>query len=213
MLGACHWVLRNATFPNHRVFHHRVLCTAARGQAPSAAPDGAVQLMLIRNTLTLVNHGNLTGNYTVLRDLASEQFRQRNTAGDLAATFANLRQQKLDLSPVLVTEPQLAEPPREIAPGRLQMVGQFATRPQAVQFALVFQRVAAGWMIDEISLRVAPAETRLPPAQPQSPAPPARPTAAAPIIYPQTGPYSSPTSDYRGAERDRTFVPQPTKTR
>src|SRR5262245_40264688 len=126
-------------------------------QAPPPPLDRPAQLMLIRNTITLVNHGNLTGNYTVLRDLASENFRQRNTAGDLAATFANLRQQKLDLSPVLVIEPQFAEP-REIAPGRLQLVGQFPTRPQSVQFLLVFQRVAAGWMIDEISLRVATAD-------------------------------------------------------
>ena len=73
--------------------------------------DPAAQLMLIRNTITLINHGNLTGNYTVVRDLASEDFRRRNSAAELAATFANLRQQKLDLSPILVIDPQLAEPP------------------------------------------------------------------------------------------------------
>jgi len=138
--------------------------------------------MLIRNTIALVNHGNLTGNYTVLRDLASDNFRQRNTAAELAATFSNLRQQKFDLSPVLVIEPQLAEPPREIAPGRLQMIGQFPTRPQAVQFSLVFQHVGAGWMIDEISLRVAPNETW--PAA----AGPARSAAAPPAGYLPTPP-------------------------
>ena len=131
--------------------------------------DQAAQLMLIRNTLTLVNHGNLTGNYTVLRDLASENFRRRYTAADLAATFANLRQQKLDLSPILVIDPQLPQPPAEVAPGRWQLVGSFPTRPQSVQFALVFVRVEAGWMIDEVSLRVAPAESR-PPAVRQPPA-------------------------------------------
>lgn len=154
------------------------------GQAQTQPPilDAAAQLMLVRNTIALVNHGNLTGNYTVLRDLASDNFRQRNTASDLAATFANLRQQKLDLSPILVIEPQYAEPPREIAPGHLLLVGQFSTRPQAVQFALVFQRVGAGWMIDEVSLRVAPAETRAatPPA--------AGPAALPPIGYLPTPP-------------------------
>ena len=178
----------------------------AQAQNTPSAPDAAVQLMLIRNTLTLVNHGNLTGNYTVLRDLASEQFRARNTAGDLATTFNHLRQQKLDLSPILVIEPQLAEPPREIAPGRMQLIGQFATRPQAVQFALVFQHVAAGWMIDEISLRVAPAESRPPPGPGSRPAGP--PTA----VYPQTGPYSGTAIEYRTAERDRPS-PQPVKAR
>ena len=111
-------------------------------------------LMLTRNTLALVNHGNLTGNYTVLRDLASDRLRRSSTASDLAATFANLRQQKLDLSPVLVIEPQFTESPREIAGGRLLLVGQFPTQPRAVRFALVFQQVDAGWIIDEISLDV-----------------------------------------------------------
>jgi hypothetical protein len=140
--------------------------------------------MLIRNSLTLVNHGNLTGNYTVLRDLASENFRQRNTASDLASTFANLRQQKLDLSPILVIEPQLSQPPSEIAPGRLQLVGQFPTRPQAVQFALVFQQLPAGWMIDEISLRVALADIRPPPAVPARPTVPTAYLPPVPILSP-----------------------------
>src|SRR5436190_23746072 len=92
------------------------------GQNQPQVLDPAAQLMLIRNTITLVNHGNLTGNYTVVRDLASDDFRKRSSAAELAATFANLRQQKLDLSPILVIDPQLVEPPREIAPGRLQIV-------------------------------------------------------------------------------------------
>ena len=70
----------------------------------------------------------------------------------------------------------------EIAPGRLQLVGQFPTRPQAVQFALVFQHVGGGWMIDEISLRVAAAETRPPPN------PPIRSAATAPSYLPSPPP-------------------------
>lgn len=164
------------------------LISLTSGSAIAQGPppvDKAAQLMLIRNTLTLVNHGNLTGNYTVLRDLASENFRRRNTAADLAATFGNLRQQKFDLSPILVIDPQLTQQPGEIAPGRLQLVGMFPTRPQAVQFALLFQRVDAGWMIDEISLRVAPAES--PPQQP-----PARQAGLPPAAYPQTAPFARP---------------------
>jgi len=158
------------------------LASVARGQMQPPPLDLAAQIMLIRNTITLINHGNLTGNYTVVRDLASEDFRRRNSAAELAATFANLRQQKFDLSPILVIDPQLAEPPREIAPGRLQMIGHFPTRPQVVQFALVFQRVGAGWMIDEVSLRVAPAEIR-------GPTPPAAgPAAPPPISYLPTPP-------------------------
>jgi hypothetical protein len=143
---------------------------SASAQVPPL--DHAGQVMLIRNTIALVNHGNLSGNYTVLRDLASDSFRQRNSAADLAVTFANLRQQKVDLSPILVIEPQLAQPPAEIAPGKSRLVGHFPTRPQAVQFALVFQRAGGGWLIDDVSLRVAPVE----PAPPVAGAPPSRPS-------------------------------------
>ena len=146
-------------------------------QAPSALPDYSGQVMLIKNTLTAVNHGNLTGNYTVLRDLASERFRRQNTAGDLAMTFANLRQQKLDLSPILVTEPQLTERPAADQHHRLQLVGYVPTRPQAVRFALIFQQINGGWAIDEISVAVAPTESVAGPQRtPQSPqyAPPAQ---------------------------------------
>jgi hypothetical protein len=181
----------------------------ARGQTPvsgqpAAQLDGSAQLMLIRNTLTLVNHGNLTGNYTVLRDLASAQFRQRNTAADLAATFAGLRQQKLDLSPVLVIQPQLTQPP-EIVDGRMQLAGVFPTRPQAVQFALTFQQVEAGWMIDEVSLRVAPAETRAQPAA----APKQSPTSE----YRSGAPTGAKPAEVRAAERPRSSAPPATRSR
>jgi len=181
----------------------------ATGQSPAAGQpspslDAPAQLMLIRNTIALVNHGNLTGNYTVLRDLASARFRQRNTAADLAATFANLRQQKLDLSPILVIQPQLTQPP-EIVGDRLQLAGIFPTRPQGVQFALAFQQVEAGWMIDEISLRVAPAETR-----PQPAAAPPPPAAAG---YRPAPPYAPQPADIRTAERERQQTPLPVRPR
>src|SRR5436190_13788083 len=72
-----------------------VAAHAASAQTPSTVPDFRGQVMLIRNTITALNHGNISGNYTVLRDLATEQFRQRNTAGDLASTFATLRKAKM----------------------------------------------------------------------------------------------------------------------
>jgi len=128
-----------------------------------ALPDAAGQVMLIKNTIVAVNHGNLTGNYTVLRDLASERFRQQNTASDLAGTFANLREKKMDLSPILVTEAKLTQAPAEDKfRGRFQLVGYFPTRPQAVQFNLIFQHVQGGWMIDEISVAIAPPKQAAP---------------------------------------------------
>ncbi len=128
--------------------------TAATADFP--APADRMQTMLIRNTLTAVNHGVLTGNYTVLRDLATESFRQVNQAGDLAARFAPLRKQKLDLSPTLITEPQLVRA-AETTTDHLKLVGLFPTRPRRIEFTLLFQRANGGWMIHEIAINVAPA--------------------------------------------------------
>lgn len=140
---------------------------AVASLTPSIFPGSSGQVMLIRNTIVAVNHGNITGNYTVLRDLASEQFRKKNTAADLAKTFATLRKLRFDLSPILITEPQLTQQPIEDKlHNRLQLVGYFLTRPQAVQFTLIFQRVEKGWMIDEISLAITPIQARRSPSMP-----------------------------------------------
>lgn len=129
-------------------------------QTSMSAPDFQGQVMLIRNTIVAVNHGNITGNYTVLRDLGSDRFRRQNKAADLATTFANLRKQKFDLSPILMAEPQLTQKPAEDKfRGRLQLVGYFPTRPQAVRFALIFQHIRGSWVIDEITVGVVPIES------------------------------------------------------
>ena len=43
---------------------------------------------LIRSSLLALHHANVTGNYTVLRDLSAPSFRSRNTAADLSGSFA-----------------------------------------------------------------------------------------------------------------------------
>src|SRR4051794_3123709 len=64
--------------------------TAASSQQDS---QRTIAIILVKNALLAVNQGNLTGNYTVLRDLASPGFREKNSAADLAAIFQNIRQQ------------------------------------------------------------------------------------------------------------------------
>ena len=128
-------------------------------QAPQRDPQRDVPVMLVRNAVTAVNHGNLTGNYTVLRDLGGLAFRERNSAAQLAAIFQRLRDQKVDLSPILVHDPVFTEPPAINRAGQLQLVGFFPTQPLRIQFRLAFQRVQGGWMIDEIGIGAAPVRT------------------------------------------------------
>ena len=142
-------------------------------QPPQRDPRLDVPVMLVRNAVTAVNHGNLTGNYTVLRDLGGPAFRERNSAAQLAAVYQRLREQKIDLSPVLVHEPVFTEPPGINQAGQLQLVGFFPTRPLQIQFRLGFQRVQGGWMIDAVGIGAA-----LPPAQTAEAAAYAAPPAA-----------------------------------
>jgi len=134
----------------------------AAAQMPPPPRQGDIEVMLVKNVLTAVNHGNLTGNYTVLRDLGSAAFREKNSAARLAEIFQNLRERKLDLSPILVLDPQFTQAPEMNQAGQLQLVGFFPTRPLQVRFALVFQRVEGGWIIDTISVGA---------TEPQSPPP------------------------------------------
>src|SRR5262245_57709962 len=79
-------------------------------QAPSATPQGSTagpqvptpnQLMiLIRSTLLAVNQANLTGNYSVLRDLGTLDFQQTNNVAGLAEIFRDLRIRKIDMGPI-----------------------------------------------------------------------------------------------------------------
>jgi len=165
----------------------------ASAQPRPSIPDHAGQVILIKNTITAVNHGNITGNFTVLRDLASERFRRQNTAGDLAKTFQTLKARKLDLSPILVAEPTLTQRPGvDNFRQRLRLVGHFPTRPQAVRFDLIFQHVEAGWMIDEVSVAVAPTESIVQPTRKPTPL---RRTPATSV--PQANGNSRPNTSFR----------------
>ena len=52
-------------------------------QVTPAVPAPNTLTILIKNTLAALNHANLTGNYTVLRDLGAPGFSQANTAARL----------------------------------------------------------------------------------------------------------------------------------
>ena len=65
--------------------------TLAWAQAGPPPLDRARVNILVRTTLVALNNANLTGNYTVLRDLGAPGFRAANTAARLGALFARAR--------------------------------------------------------------------------------------------------------------------------
>ena len=115
-------------------------------------PTAPAALALVRTTLIAVDHGNKTGNYTVLRDMAAPSFRNSNNAAKLGSIFANLVAQRVDMLPVLVVEPAYREQPRLTAQRMLYIAGRFDIRPRPVSFELLFEVVKGEWQLYGVSI-------------------------------------------------------------
>jgi hypothetical protein len=109
-------------------------------------------LYLIRSTLLTLNDANRSGNYTVLRDLAAPDFQARNTAADLAQIFADLRRRNFDLYGAALLAPQLTAVLALDQSGMLHLGGYVPTRPQQINFDLVFQVFNNQWRLYGISI-------------------------------------------------------------
>ena len=137
---------------------------AAPAAPPAAAPAPAVAmpspevlLILVRNAILALNQANFTGNYTVLRDMGSPSL-QTASAADLGIAFANLRQQKVDLSPVLILSPALTESPALGPDGVLKLAGHFPTKPLQINFAMTFQPVGGVWRLHGLAVNTSQAQ-------------------------------------------------------
>ena len=134
----------------------------ARGQSPAAAaanmpvPDQRTALKMVWGLMAAVDQANRTGNYSVLRDLGTAAFQANNNPANLAAIFAGLRGQSLDLSDALTVTPVWEIPPRMVSPTVLRMRGTFPLRPQPVAFDLLFAWDRR-WRLEGIAVQALPA--------------------------------------------------------
>lgn len=117
-----------------------------------ARQNALIVSTLIRTTLIALHQANATGNYTVLRDLAAPSFRDKNSAADLANTFASLRDQKVDLSVAAVVEAHLTGAPTLDENRMLRLTGTLPARPNPVSFQLAYQAVDGGWRLSGIAV-------------------------------------------------------------
>ena len=124
---------------------------AASGQ-DAPVPSADALIVLLRTTLIALNQANLTGNYSVLRDLSSPAFQASNSDADLALIFAPLRGQRLDFSAVVTITPQLTKGPEITPQGLLHLGGSFAMQPVAVNFEMLFQWSNGSWRLFGISV-------------------------------------------------------------
>ena len=114
-------------------------------------PDGIVLSKLLWGTMAAVDQANRTANYSVLRDLGSAGFQASNSAASLAAVFAAIRNQQVDVSDTLIVAPVYEFPPAMIAPDLLRMRGSFPLRPTVISFDLIFQW-DRGWRLHGVAI-------------------------------------------------------------
>lgn len=100
--------------------------------APSkpAMPGAEELIYLVRNTTIAINQANLTGNYSVLLALATEDFQKANSVETLANNFAALRNGKFDFGVTLAITPQFSELPSINDNGILRLTGYYPTQPR-----------------------------------------------------------------------------------
>lgn len=110
-------------------------------------PSDEALAIMIKTMLIAYNDANLTGNYTVLRDLASPSFREANSSASLAEIFKDMRQKKINIAPIVLFQPKLVKKPQIDEDGDLLLEGFFDTRPERVEFFLVYRQVAGQWRL------------------------------------------------------------------
>jgi hypothetical protein len=146
--------------------------TAQKSHKPTVQVPIDQALLLVRTTLLALNDANRSGNYTVLRDLASPTFQARNTAADLGIVFAEMRKNNLSLLGLLLLSPQLASTPELDGDGRLRLSGYVPIRPQQITFDLMFEQSAGQWKLLNISISTPQDQASTPEQQQPKPAPP-----------------------------------------
>jgi hypothetical protein len=112
-----------------------------------------------------------TGNYTVLRDVASPSFREANSAGRLSQIFAPVAAKNLDLAAVAILGPQLLQAPSIDQNKRLHITGYFPGNPVQLNFDLMFEPVNGQWRLFGLSVVPAPATSTNASAAPANPPP------------------------------------------
>jgi hypothetical protein len=134
----------------------------------SALPRPADLLVLIRNHIIALNQANLTGNYSVLHDMAAPGFQQANSLDKLRSVFAVLRDRQIDLAPVAVIDPKLSRPAAVDQNGMLRLTGFFPSEPERVNFDMAFQIAGGQWRLFGVGLNTSREVASAPP----TPAPP-----------------------------------------
>ena len=132
---------------------------ALPSEQPSVTmPDPVGLNLLIRSTLMALNHANLSGNYSVLRDLGAPAFQRFNSAAALSEKFSGLRKSKVDFTGIFYFNPNLSQQPT-LQDGRfLRLTGHIPTQPYQIDFDLAYQNAEGQWQLVAIAVGVSQAK-------------------------------------------------------
>jgi hypothetical protein len=165
---------------------------APPAQAPAALQpsvarqnDAEVVFTLVRTAMVALDQADVTGNYTVLRDISAPGFREKHSAADLARIFAPIRDAKIDLSEAVLLDPHISKATVN-EQKMLYVVGAFDTKPLPVSFEFLFEPIGGRWRIFGIAVKpiVQVSNVPAPSATAKPPPPKAKRTAAPKPVAP-----------------------------
>lgn len=122
---------------------------------PSIQPTpGQLELSkLIWSTMAAVHNANISGNYSVLRDISAQSFQILNNAARLSEIFTPIRNSGADLSSALLVPPTYTQAPQMISDNVLRVQGLLQLRPSSFAFDLYYQWEQGRWKLVGIDLQ------------------------------------------------------------
>jgi hypothetical protein len=122
--------------------------TAAEG---TKVPNPAFSEMLIKNTIIALNQANLTGNYSVLRELGTPAFQAKNSSARLSQVFAKLRRDKIDMSGIVLLAPTLSSAQRR--KNQMRLTGFFESKPIRIRFDAAYLKIGGKMRLHGLAVR------------------------------------------------------------
>lgn len=127
------------------------------GSGPAAAqslPSDDDQDILIISTLLTFNDANLTGNYSVLRARASQQFQEQVSLKQLEQEFDAFRKNAVNIAPVAISELVPDDDGAIDKKGILRLSGYFDLPDMRVIYVLKYIQNGGDWKLLSLDVRV-----------------------------------------------------------
>ena len=116
------------------------------GESETAKDNSRLALVLVRTTFVSFGQAIETGNYSMLRDLASPGFRKRYSEAGLEQALAPLREAALQFGDAVLVVPRINAFERK-GEGLIEIAGVWPSSPRASRYRLVFQAGSGAWQL------------------------------------------------------------------